>query len=102
MIEVLRKQVATMQSKLEQKDMQILSHRADVARLTKDNTNLRAKVMDLKEQLIDKDSELTKEMKKASKNGGQRAQNGHTESRASKTDAQQRADDYEKQLIMSM
>lgn len=41
-------------------------------------------------------------MKKSSKNGGQRAQIGNTDSRASRTEAQQRADDYEKQLIMSM
>ena len=58
MIEILRKQVATMQTKMDQKDMQILNFRADVARMTKNNTNLRAKVMSLKEQLIDKEGEL--------------------------------------------
>lgn len=50
MIDILRKQVASMTLKLEQKDMQIMNFRQDVARLTKDNANLRAKVMTLKEQ----------------------------------------------------
>lgn len=64
--------------------------------MTKDNTNLRAKVMTLKEQLIDKEAELVKEMKK------NRGHKQSMESKAGRTDAQQRADDYEKQLIMSM
>ena len=50
MIEILRKQVASMTLKLEQKDMQIMNFRSDVARLNKENATLKAKMMALKEK----------------------------------------------------